>query len=857
MKRLFTVFLSIMFVMPLASQTLQIHPKPQSVELLSSADSERISIKSINPKGADEYVEAFCETLGGVVEKKGVKLRIGTTSDRVGRKYSRRIKSVKGAYYIEIDRSIVVVGYDTLGLFYALNTLKQLIAEDGTLPKVKISDYPDVASRGVVEGFYGEPWSHEDRISLLNYFGKNRLNVYIYGPKDDTFHSLPNWRKPYPKKEADKIADLVKVAAENHVDFVWAIHPGQDIKWNDTDRDNIVNKFEMMYQLGVRSFAVFFDDISGVGTDATRQAELLNYLHDNFIAKKSDCRPLIMCPTEYNKSWSNQTPGTYLDILGDKLYSSIEVMWTGDRVISDITVDGMDYINKRLKRNAYIWWNFPVSDYVRDHLLLGRSYGLDTEAEGLMSGFVSNPMDKAEASKVAIYSIADYAWNISDYDSEQAWNDGMRDVMPKSFDAFKTFSMHNSDLGKNGHGYRREESVNMVKLVDNFYKTGSESDLEEINREFEKIEAAPATIRKNSENPNLIEEISPWLDQFEKLGESGQLAISMYSSRDEEMSPESRWALLSKLLVIREEQKKIDRENNQNPYQPGIESGSLVMQPFVDTLISRVASRFSTELTGDSGVNSSSLPMVISTTPQIRAYLAQHAGSKVSIAPVFETVTIEPNQYFGIKLPMAVEKGVVEFNFNRDKPQDVFVAEVSADGENWTPVEMKVSGHNCKLDTIRGVSHIRVVNRGDKSEQFHLRKFQVTSPQLDGESGNSFMALDGDIQSGFRMKYYTRIVNPKDSVKAVTFLLNSKDNISIDVCAIDSEKREIKIGVINSEFTKIAIPENLQSEIVAFGLTNTMAERDYDSISSNISSSLEIFVLLINKEARVYEVILD
>ena len=830
MKTLFAFVISIMFVMPLAAQTLQVHPKPQSIKLLSPIDSEHASIQNISPKGDDNLVDAFCEALGSEIAKRGIKLRIGTIKDRAVKNYADKVKEVKGAYYIKVDSEVIVVGYDQTGVVYALNTLKQLLIANGILPYVEINDYPDVESRGVVEGFYGEPWSHEDRISLLNYFGENRLNVYIYGPKDDTFHSLPNWRKPYPKAEADKIAELVKISNKNQVDFVWAIHPGQDIKWNDTDRENIVKKFEMMYQLGVRSFAVFFDDISGIGTDPTRQAELLNYLHDNFIALKSDCKPLIMCPTEYNKGWSNPKPGSYLDILGDKLYPSIEVMWTGNSVISDITVEGMNYINKRLKRDAYIWWNFPVSDYVRDHLLLGRSYGLDTKAEGMMSGFVSNPMDKAESSKVAIYSIADYSWNISEYDSEQEWLDGMKDVMPKSYDAYKTFSIHNSDLGRNGHGYRREESVNVLGLVNDFYKTNSMSALEELKEEFAKIEKAPAIIRKINENPNLIDEISPWLDQFEKLGESGQLAISIYTSCTD-MKISSTWAKLSQLFDIRDQQKVIDKSNNQNPYQPGIESGSLVMQPLVDTLTKRVVNKVTATLTGSSVGSSATLPMVISSTPQIKENPAQQVGAKLSISPVLETVSIEPNQYFGVKLPMVLNDAVVELNFNKDKPQDIFAAEVSVDGVNWTPIEMQVSGHNCRFNTPKeGISFIRVVSKSAKKEQFHMRKFHITSTQLDGENGNKFMALDGDIQSSFNLKSSAVLANGKSDVKTVMFLVSSKTPVAMDVYAIYGDKKEVKIGVVNNAFTRITIASGSRSNIEAFRIQTNTPVKVYEMI---------------------------
>ena len=38
---------------------------------------------------------------------------------------------------------------------------------------------------GVVEGFYGPPWSHGARLDMIKFSGKNGFNIYIYAPKDD------------------------------------------------------------------------------------------------------------------------------------------------------------------------------------------------------------------------------------------------------------------------------------------------------------------------------------------------------------------------------------------------------------------------------------------------------------------------------------------------------------------------------------------------------------------------------------------------------------------------------------------------------------------------------------------------
>ena len=430
------------------AQNVSLQPPPQQL-IVQNKTIDLPAVYQLN--GGEEAnphaVKVLKELLSGKQSsKKGMLISIGEKGDKSVRKYSRQIPDHKEGYYLSVnEKEIVLAGNDERGTYYALQTFAQLL-KDGKLPEVEIKDYPSVRYRGVVEGFYGTPWSHQARLSQLKFYGKNKMNTYIYGPKDDPYHSAPNWRLPYPDKEAAQLQELVAVANENEVDFVWAIHPGQDIKWNKEDRDLLLAKFEKMYQLGVRSFAVFFDDISGEGTNPQKQAELLNYIDEKFAQVKPDINQLVMCPTEYNKSWSNPN-GNYLTTLGDKLNPSIQIMWTGDRVISDITRDGISWINERIKRPAYIWWNFPVSDYVRDHLLLGPVYGNDTTIAKEMSGFVTNPMEHAESSKIAIYSVASYAWNPAKYDTWQTWKDAIRTILPSAAEELECFAMHNSDLG--------------------------------------------------------------------------------------------------------------------------------------------------------------------------------------------------------------------------------------------------------------------------------------------------------------------------------------------------------------------------------------------------------------------------
>lgn len=479
--------------------------------------------------------------------------------------------------------AITIEANDRAGQFYALQSLRQLYAKalenNYLLPTGEITDAPDIARRGVVEGFYGTPWSHETRLEILDYMGKHKLNTYIFGPKDDPYHSTPHWREPYPADEAAKIAELAKKARENSIDFVWAIHPGRDIRWNDADRDSLVMKFNAMYDLGVRGFAIFFDDISGIGTDPNRQAELLNYLTDNFVKPKGDVADLIVCPTDYSRLWANPKPNGALATYGNKLNPSVGVFYTGDFVCSDLTHDTMAFVNGLIKRPAFYWWNFPVSDYCLNYLLLGPSYGLDTSMRPEeIGGFVSNPMEYGVASLPALAGVADYCWNIARYHPDRAWRGAIEELVPGAADEYLLFATHNADCGK---GYRREESW----LTDTSAEALSTPEgVEKLAAEFRDISAA-ATKLQAAAPERLLREINPWLVQFANLGRRGTIACQILSS---DSTPETKWALASQLIQSPEEASAYARHS----------TGKLKLNPFIKTTRNAAAAEAFEQLTG-------------------------------------------------------------------------------------------------------------------------------------------------------------------------------------------------------------------------------------------------------------------
>ena len=579
------------------AQGFHLQPTPQ--KYVGSEDSVFIPARYSLQVGATLRGSAAEQLLAGLFPDAAVtadfSVCIGMKGDKSVRKYAARIPKQAEGYYLKIDKEgIVVAGADRRGVFYGVQTLVQLIALP-KLPLVEVTDYPDVPYRGVVEGFYGVPWSREARLSQLDFYGRNKMNIYIYGPKDDPYHSSPNWRKPYPAQEAEQLKELVECARRNEVLFYWAIHPGKDIRWNTEDRDLLMEKFESMYRLGIRAFAVFFDDISGEGTSAEKQVELLNDIYHNFVKVKGDVAPLLMCPTEYNRLWT-KLEGGYLATLGGKLHPDIGILWTGDKVVACIDKPTMQFVNPLLKRKAFIWWNFPVSDYVRDRLLLGAVYGNGTDIDDDISAFISNPMEHAEASKIALFSIADYAWNMDAYKSDASWRRAVRYLMPGHAAALQVFASHNSDLGGNEHDFRREESEQirpaLERLLDAYCREGKRevAAASAGTEECERMIASADLLLASDENPALIKEITPWLMQFKLLGEYGREVLCMLAAQcDGKKTELEKAASHAKALQVL--MKKIDATYNQNGFQPGVKTGSCHLKPAFDRLYQEVVQR--------------------------------------------------------------------------------------------------------------------------------------------------------------------------------------------------------------------------------------------------------------------------
>ncbi|KAJ5880686.1 uncharacterized protein N7473_011739 [Penicillium subrubescens] len=397
-----------------------------------------------------DTIKAIVSAAGGnaIVSSKptghGTQIVIGTESENNLATTIAKVLTGKSADGLDADGyvlasgdylgqpSIVLNGVDKRGTFYAAQTLRQL-GSSHKVPGIKIRDWPLMPIRGSIEGFYGEPWSHQARLDQFVFYGKHKMNTYIYTPKDDPLLRA-NWRTLYTGDALTQLQELIDTANTNHVDFTFALSPGLDLCYSsDTDFNSTITKFDQARKLGVQSFYIAFDDIptqfhcdsdkqKWIDTGnwhwlADAQAYYLNRIQTEYVIPNG-LKDLETVPTNY----AGSKPDPYKEEFGTMLNKNISIQWTGEGVfsdqINDTSVQQADstYVTDKL----FLWDNFPVNDGNRNRLFLNPLTGRSPDLYKYLLGFTSNPMEQAYASMPALANYGDYMWNGPKYNADNS-----------------------------------------------------------------------------------------------------------------------------------------------------------------------------------------------------------------------------------------------------------------------------------------------------------------------------------------------------------------------------------------------------------------------------------------------------
>jgi hyaluronoglucosaminidase len=217
---------------------------------------------------------------------------------------------------------------------------------------------------GIIEGFYGKPWSWEDREAAVRFLAPHGYRFYVYAPKADPYLRR-KWQEDHPREMATRLAVLAAACSAAGVRFGAGLSPYEAYNdFSDATRISLARKLSFLDEIGVEELAILFDDMRGDTPDlAKRQIEMVHWALERTGASR-----VIVCPSYYSDDpvldrVFGARPKRYLEELGSGLPAKVDIFWTGEEVISrQFSAGHLRRVAEQLHRKPILWDNYPVND---------------------------------------------------------------------------------------------------------------------------------------------------------------------------------------------------------------------------------------------------------------------------------------------------------------------------------------------------------------------------------------------------------------------------------------------------------------------------------------------------------------
>lgn len=657
------------------------------------------------------------------------------------------------AYVLAIqDDVIAVLGKDTDAAFYGLSTLKLMIEQTKgkTIRKLQINDYASGQYRGFIEGYYGIPWSVDDRISLMEFGGDFKMNIYIFAPKDDPYHNT-QWREPYPEKELADIKRMVKAGADSKCRFAWAIHPfmNSPITMADyqTGLDAIKDKFQSLYDAGVRQFVISADDAS---SPVTLQARLCRDMTE-WVKAHEGTYNLVFVPQVYCTSsltWSNwgwngtPTLEQYFSHFTD--IEDLEIMWTGEWVCHPATQSTINNFKTKSQKEAFMWLNWPVNDVNHARLIMGPAEtGILEPGLNNFMGLVTNPLEQAEASKTALFAIADFAWNTADFACFDSWEACFPYIEPGAPEAMHELCKHMTNPNPEGIT-SMGESTELAPYITAFtdaYDSGNGEDYEDeanaLIGQLQKIVKAADDFQNNGVNENLQDEMKPWVDSLRYLSRAciGFIRTAAGLKNDDQEA-----VFGSYLSAINNYEASMRCEAPQLSGTINAEAGAMKIMPFAATMNDSVKERALEIIGSDLGgeATSSERKVIYGGLGGIHQGDIGNVTDGDDATFTWFNNPVSANGYIGIDLGDVYTLDrirILQGGHGSEAPNDIFttgILEYSLDKRTWSPI-----GTYSEKEIVENVleqsltaRYVRLRTPSETGKWYAIREFSVTAQPL-------------------------------------------------------------------------------------------------------------------------------
>lgn len=287
---------------------------------------------------------------------------------------------------------------------------------------------------GLIEGFYGHPWTWENRRNAVSFLGSFNYHYYIYAPKSDR-KLREDWDKDWDNNEYEKIKSFRDICRKNNIEFGIGLSPFElYLNWNTRGKELLKKKIARINDLEADILWILFDDMTGDRDNmADVQIEITHYI-------KSLCKSMkiAMCPTYYSydpvlKALFGKMPENYLFKLGEGIDKDVDIIWTGPEVCSkEIPVEHIKEVSGILKRKPLLWDNYPVNDSPRltPFLFLKGFTKRPRELKTLCAAHTVNPMVQPFLTQIPMATLPDLYMD-NNYNCEKSWKKHAKKILGK------------------------------------------------------------------------------------------------------------------------------------------------------------------------------------------------------------------------------------------------------------------------------------------------------------------------------------------------------------------------------------------------------------------------------------------
>jgi hypothetical protein len=263
---------------------------------------------------------------------------------------------------------------------------------------------------GIIEGFYGPPWTWEGREETVAFLADRGYRFYHYAPKADEY-LRERWRETPPAETMASLARLSSFCRDRKVRFGVGLSPFEIYRsFDDEAKATLADKLAALDALPIDDLAILFDDMRGDVPDlAATQVQIIHWA-----AERTRATRIIACPTYYTDDPTldrayGERPPNYLEDLGASLDPRIEVFWTGEEVCSrEYSPGHLERVATQLKRKPFLWDNYPVNDGQMSNALHLRAFtGRPGALGSRLSGHAVNPALQCVLSRIPALSLVE------------------------------------------------------------------------------------------------------------------------------------------------------------------------------------------------------------------------------------------------------------------------------------------------------------------------------------------------------------------------------------------------------------------------------------------------------------------